>query len=133
MGKVSKSGEYASAFIKKEKRKRKKPLTPEEKEYIIDRFKRIGIIKHPNLPLGEEIEWTEEELKQQERELCSDNKAIKQKIHKKKLKFFCNHKDIIIKNGYVVCRKCKGFLVGKKILELQNKLNINVNKYDRKK
>ena len=93
LGKVSKDGEYSSPTIHRNKIKRIRPLTPEEKKYIINHFKNLGLISKPsNLPLEKEIE------------------PIKQEIHKKKLKFFCNHKDIIIKNGYTICRDCGGFV-----------------------
>lgn len=116
MGKISKDGEYATATIHRNKRKRERPLTPEEKEYIIDRFKKLGLInKRSTLPLGKEIEWTEKELKQQKKDLGNHNKAIKQETHKKKLKFFCNHKDIIIlKNGHIICSKCEGDVAGER-------------------
>ena len=88
LGKVSKDGEYASPTIHRNKRKRIRPVTPEEKEYIVNHFKNLGLISKPStLPLEKEIE---------------------QETHKKKLKFFCNHKDIIQKNGHTICRDCEG-------------------------
>jgi len=88
--KFSKSGEQASAFPKKEKKKRKRPLTHEEKEYIVDHIKKkIETNKRllDHLMSSGIEEWSEEEIRQQERDLCE-------------------HLETIENDGYILCRMC---------------------------
>ena len=105
MPKVTKSGEYVSATPSKNERKRKKPLTPEEKECIISRLENL------------QVNWSEKEIEQQKQNLTNDpiivGSPIPQDITKnKKIKeiisdLFCIHEKVIIKDGYKICIKCK--------------------------
>lgn len=106
MGKVSKYSEQYSAFIKKELRERKEPLTPEEKEYRVQRLKYlIKINSQITLPLGSKIEWTEEEIEWQRKNLLPD-KPKKIQAKQKELNLFCLHRQCVIQGDYMICSKC---------------------------
>jgi len=100
---------YSTVTRDKNKKERRRPLTPEEKQNIVNRIeKRVKIHKQLLLdPLGlSGIEWTNEEIEQQNRELSNDdNNPVKQKLHKK-LNLLCRHKKVVRKNGYTICIKC---------------------------
>ena len=113
MPKVTKSGEQNSAFIPNE-RKRKKPLTPEERTRIINRFENIKEISNIHQT---ERKWLEKETDQQNQDLTYDpiivglskpqeitkNNRIKELISD----LFCSHDKCIIKDGYRICPDCK--------------------------
>lgn len=111
LGKVHKSGMYSTVTHNKNKKKRKKrrPLTPEEKEIIINHIeKKVKESKRIyDRQLGDEIEWTREEIEQQRISLLPDNPNEIQ-AKRKKLNILCGHKQCVVKNGYFVCIKCKG-------------------------
>ena len=108
---------------KKEKNQRKRPLTREEKEIYLQNFeKKIRIHNHLLNPLISG-EWSEEEIRTQERDLCDHSKTKEKdgfiicrvcgiKIEKKKERkviltnLFCTHKEIIEKDGFIVCVRC---------------------------
>lgn len=88
---------------------------------IIQRFeKKIKIHRGILNPLrsSDIIEWSEEEIRQQEKDLLDDSKAkeynkslrIKRKIEKKVIinNLFCRHKETREQNGFLICLKCGG-------------------------
>ena len=58
------------------------------------------------------VEWTEEEIEQQKKELMLNNReeTIEQEVPKvlnrKKLYLFCLHKKVVRKGEFVICTKC---------------------------
>lgn len=109
LGKVSKYGMDSIVTPNKKKRKRRRPITPEEIDHFENKIKRHNRVLLDSFGLTT-VEWSEEEIKQQQREL--DNKAIKQdisrkiEIEKKKSKLFCSCKQHVRKDGYWVCVEC---------------------------
>lgn len=101
---------YSTVTRDKNKKERRRPLTPEEKEIIANHIEtRVKIHKRLLLdPFGlEERELTEEQIEQQKKELCNDdNDPLEQKLHKIKLNLLCGHKQGVIKDGYAICMKC---------------------------
>lgn len=103
---------YSTVNGDKNKKERRRPLTPEEKEIIVNRIeKKVEIHKQVLLdPFGLlEREWTNEQIEQQKRELSNDDKhTVKQKLQSNKLKLnlLCGHKQGVIKDGYAICLKC---------------------------
>ena len=110
MKNLSKSGEYSTITHNKNKRERKRPLTPEERKLIVDHVE-AKIKKSKQLfqrDLGDEIEWTKEEIEWQKRSLKPDNTKELSAKNKEKLNIFCLHKKGTIKDGYMICTKCNG-------------------------
>lgn len=111
MTKIHKSGMYSTVTRDKNKKERKRPLTPEEKQNIVNRIEeKVKIHKQVLLDpfglLGRE--WTDEEIEQQKREPCNDDSSpVEQKLKsRKKLNLLCGHKQGVIKDGYAICMKC---------------------------
>ncbi len=125
--------ETAPDYKKKIKRKRKRRLTRQEKEYRVQHIeKKIETDKHrlnPMLSEGLEHEkWLEKEIRQQERDLrdlynhsetfendgylicrlCGVKlKDLKSKGTKEKfIDLFCTHQKTIEKGDFMVCTKC---------------------------
>lgn len=100
---------YSTVTRDKNKKERRRPLTPEERQNIINRIEeKVKIHKQLLLdPFGlSRIEWTDEQIEQQKRELCNDDSSpVEQKLHKK-LNLLCGHKQGVIKDGYAICMKC---------------------------
>jgi len=79
---------------------------------IIQKFeKKIKIHRELLNPLRSSgiIEWSEEEIRQQEKDLYDHNGLEKKKERKENItNLFCTHRETREQNGFLICIRCNG-------------------------